>query len=174
MDIKNKNIGIHISEDAVGRLKGAVVAIVHIDAAQQIGHADHLAAAFDNRPAITGGAGRRIFGADNVFLLVEIIEDAAVVEGMVAQCNDVRTGIEEILSRFGRKTAAVVVGILAVDYYKVGFKLASEGIEPCFHKLAARRSADIAYSKYSQNIVLLNLLTKIIFPVMIIRLNVRP
>ena len=67
-------------------------------------------------PAPPGILGRIVGGPQNIGNVVEIIENGALAERMVAQGDHIRPGVQHILRLLGRQTH--IGGIFAVDHRK--------------------------------------------------------
>ena len=100
-------------EQRVRRAERVVALDAHIDAPDQVQHADLDAPAGEHAPAAPGRARAEVRGAQEVGAVVEVGCDLRASEGVVAERDDVRAGGEHRLGVLARQSDHL--GVFAVD-----------------------------------------------------------
>ena len=101
-------------EDAVGLLEGGGEVAVQLKAAHEIQHADAKPlGAFKHTEAPAGEIGGEVGRAQDIGALVQVIRDLEPAPGVVAQGDDIGSGVENFIGVAGQQ--AQPGGVFAVD-----------------------------------------------------------
>ena len=117
MKIHQIDLRLHLLKEPVGHNKGRGRVIIQIHLPLQIADADLPAAAFQKDIALPGLLGREVHGPEDLAVIVQIITDLPVAEGVVAQGDHIRAGRKDIVRQSGRDAAACRV--FTVDHRQV-------------------------------------------------------